>query len=131
MPMPSPLHRFAPVLVLTSLLLGGCPFLENVENEPPTVSLAVAPTSARPGATLVLVAAASDDTGIAQVEFFRIESDDSLTRLATDSEAPFRIDTTVGGDVAVGTVLRFKARATDDDGDSTDSATVEVNVIGD
>jgi len=130
MAIPVPLPRLVPAVVLASLMLSGCPFLENVDNEPPTVSLAVAPTSARPGATLVLVAAASDDTRIAQVEFFRIESDDSLTRLASDSEEPFRIDTTVG-DAGVGTVLRFMARATDEDDDSTDSATVEVNVIAD
>ncbi|WP_130431429.1 hypothetical protein [Rivibacter subsaxonicus] len=132
-PTPTPRRRAGPWLALHAgmLLLAGCgggidEWFSQSENEPPTIALAAAPTPVAPGQMLVLVAAASDDEGIDEVAFFRVEADGALTRLGADGEAPFLWTQEVASG-ATGT-LRYQARATDTDGKSTDSLIVEVEV---
>lgn len=95
------------------------------DDELPQVSLAVSPDSAEPGDTLRLVAAASDDSGIESVSFFRVDGNMS-TLLDEDDTAPFALDTVVP-DGASGTVEYF-ARALDNDGDTRDSDRFSVSV---
>jgi hypothetical protein len=96
-------------------------------DDPPDVSVAVTPESARAGDTLRLVAAAADDFGISRVSFFRIESDGTSSLLTRDDVAPFQVDTVLPATSA--TVVRYFARAVDDVGQVADSATVSVTVL--
>jgi hypothetical protein len=95
------------------------------DSSPPEVSLATA-SSARPGDTIRLSAAAADDFGIDQVAFFRDEGID-VVLLGADGDAPYEQDTQIPLN-AVGSVQYF-ARATDIDGNVTQSATVSVTVV--
>ena len=74
-----------------------------------------------------LVAAASDDFGVDRVEFFRVESDGSVTRLATDTSAPYQLDTTLPETTAVS--VAYFARAIDDSDQASDSHRVSVSVL--
>ena len=89
------------------------------------VSLAVSPTSADPGQAVQLAAAASDPSGIDDVQFFRLDGDAAVP-LGADGDAPFEWSTTVPPQ-AVGSVSFF-ARATDGFGHRTDSNVVAVTV---
>ncbi|MEZ0472355.1 glycosyl hydrolase family 18 protein [Luteimonas salinilitoris] len=92
------------------------------ENQPPSVSL-TAPASGASftaGGTIALAADATDGDGsIGQVEFFNGQAS-----LGIDTTAPYGIDWqgVAAGNYALGAV------ATDDDGDSTASATVSITV---
>ena len=91
----------------------------------PDVSLASASTSAAPGQSVHLVAAASDDVGIDSVAFFRVDADADIA-LGSDGSAPYEWDAPVPAG-ASGT-LQFFAIATDVAGNSTRSAAVVVFV---
>lgn len=95
------------------------------DDDRPSASLAVSPTSASPGDTLRLVAAASDDYGVDSVEFYRVDGSGS-TLLGFDGLPPYQLDTTVPANAA-GSVQYF-ARAVDGGGQRGDSAVVTVNV---
>ncbi len=92
---------------------------EGVANEPPSVVVA-APSTATVGiATSVTAVAADPDGMVTRVEFF-----DGGTSLGVDTEAPFGVQWTP---TAIGT-RTLTARATDDDGATTTSAPVTVDV---
>ena len=91
----------------------------------PDVSLASAQTSAAPGGRVHLVAAASDDSGIDDVAFYRADADADV-RLGADGSAPYEWDAVVPAG-ASGT-LQFFAVATDVAGNSTRSAAVVIFV---
>ncbi len=93
---------------------------------PPSVSLTAAVTSAAPGESIRLVAAATDDFGVDEVALWRIERDGSANELARDSAWPWEFTTTVPADA--GGSVRYFARATDDVGQQSDSGTVTVTV---
>jgi hypothetical protein len=95
-------------------------------DRPPTVSLTAAVTSAAPGESIRFVAAATDDFGVDSVALWRIERDGSASEVSSDSAWPWEFTTTVAAD-ASGSV-RYFARATDDVGQQSDSATVTVAV---
>lgn len=95
-------------------------------DRPPDVSLAVSPTSASAGQVVRLVAAATDDFGVARVEFFRISGAGSIA-LGSDGSPPYALDATLPTG-ATGTV-QFFARAVDDAGQSRDSDLVSVSVL--
>lgn len=95
------------------------------DDDRPTASLAVSPTSAAPGDTLRLSAAASDDFGVDFVEFYRVDGSSS-TLLGFDGLPPYQLDTTVPANAA-GSVQYF-ARAVDGGGQRGDSAVVTVGV---
>jgi hypothetical protein len=125
------LRRFlaiAPALV-SATGLAGCygslSFGIGPDDDPPSVSLAAAPTTAAPGELIGLVAAADDDYVVREVQFFRVDVGGD-TLLARDSSAPYAIETPVPAR-ASGSV-RYFARAVDDAGQDSDSQEVVVTV---
>ena len=92
----------------------------------PDVSLASASTTAAPGQSVRLVAAASDDIGIDSVAFYRVDGDADIA-LGSDGSAPYEWDAPIPAG-ASGT-LQFFAIATDVAGNSTRSASVVVFVV--
>jgi hypothetical protein len=91
----------------------------------PDVSLASAPTSAAPGQSVRLVAAASDDVGIDSVTFYRVEADADIA-LGSDGSAPYEWDAPIPAGASG--ALQFFAIATDVAGNTTRSAAVVVFV---
>ena len=122
-------RRVIPLLAFAALGLAGCygsvSFGIGPDDDPPSVSLAAAPTTAVPGELIGLVAAADDDYVVREVQFFRVDVGGD-TLLGRDTSAPYAIETTlpVG---ATGSV-RYFARAIDDAGQRTNSQEVVVTV---
>ena len=96
-------------------------------DDPPSVSLAASPTGARAGDAIALVAAASDDSGIESVSFFRVDAAGNALLLGSDGVAPYTWDTTLPN-TGQSSVSYF-ARATDTRGQRSDSALVSVAVL--
>ncbi len=115
--------------VLLTLTLGGCRVGLSVDvgptDDPPSVSLAVAPQAAGAGATVELVAAASDDYVVREVRFYRDDADGPVL-LGRDAVAPYAWQTTVPSNA--GPEVRYVARAEDDAGQVTESAVAVVAV---
>lgn len=122
------LQVFAPALC-AALALVGCGVSVGLgigpDDDPPSVSLAAAPQEAAPGERIGLVAAASDDFAMVEVQFFRIDVGGN-TLLGRDSSAPYALETVVPAG-SVGEV-RYFARAVDDAGQEAESQTVSVAV---
>lgn len=123
-------RRLAAALLGAAALAAGCGGSVSLgfvlgDDDRPTASLAVSPTSAAPGDALRLVAAASDDYGVDYVEFYRLDTSGS-TLLGFDGLPPYQLDTTVPAG-ASGSV-QFFARAVDGGGQRGDSAVVTVDV---
>lgn len=125
--------RLAAIVATAPLLTscGGGIYLgydgRDFDDRPPSVELAAAPTSARAGATISLVAAASDDRGIDNVAFYRIDASGNALLLGSDGVAPYTWDTTLPGTGQ--SSVSYLARATDGRGQRTDSAAVSVSVL--
>ncbi len=95
------------------------------DDDSPSVSLAAAPSSAAPGERIGLVAAASDDYVVREVQFFRVDpGGDRL--IGRDNSEPYAVETVLPTD-ATGDV-RYFARAVDDAGQEADSQEVAVSV---
>lgn len=92
----------------------------------PSVALTAAVSEAPAGATVRLVAAASDDFGVDAVSFYREDARGAVL-LGSDGRAPYEIDTVIPAS-PVGTVWRYFARAVDGAGQSSDSAPIEIVV---
>jgi hypothetical protein len=105
-------------------LFSGC-YVGWSGDEPPSVSLAVAKTSALPGEVVRLVAAASDDDFVDRVDFFRIDPDGRRFLLGADGRDPYQWDA-IMPNVARGEVVYFYARAFDSWDQSSDSDRVPV-----
>ncbi len=125
------LARHAKRLALLAVLcLGACGggfYLDyGYDNTPPSVSLAVANTSVRAGDVLRVSAAAADDYGIDNVAFYWLDGNGAVL-LGSDGREPYDWQVTVPSDGR--TVLTLFARATDWDGNRTDSVAVSVNVL--
>jgi hypothetical protein len=95
------------------------------DDDPPNVSLAAAPSSAAPGERIGLVAAASDDYRVREVQFFRVDPGGERL-LGRDGNEPFALETTLPS--AAGSLVRYFARAVDDAGQEADSQEVVVTV---
>jgi hypothetical protein len=95
------------------------------DDDPPSVSLAAAPQEAAAGETIGLVAAASDDHVVREVQFFRIDAGRD-TLLGRDTSAPYALETVLPS--TGGTTVRYFARAVDDAGQEADSSEVAVTV---
>ncbi|UCF67930.1 MAG: hypothetical protein JSV80_01140, partial [Acidobacteriota bacterium] len=94
---------------------------DDADSSPPTVSLD-APQTTYPGASLVLLAAADDDVGVAAVTFYV----DGLLA-GTDNSAPYRATFRVPDDALVGDLLPVEAHAIDfADLESIDRAEIEI-----
>jgi len=91
----------------------------------PSISLAAAQSSVQAGATLQLVAAASDENGIDSVAFYRLDSSGAL-RLGSDGSEPYQWALVVPNDGR--STLQVFARATDGVGNQADSSVVTVVV---
>ncbi|MET3139509.1 RHS repeat-associated protein [Undibacterium sp. GrIS 1.2] len=100
--------------------------LSVINNTPPTISLSANPANAAAPATIILNASASDSDGtVTKVEFFGTNNSTSTTTtIATLSQAPYNTSWT---NVAAGS-YSMTAKATDNLGASTTSATVPVTV---
>jgi hypothetical protein len=95
------------------------------DDDPPSVSLAAAPSEAAPGERIGLVAAASDDYVVREVLFFRVDpGGDRL--IGRDGSEPYALETSVPTDA--GSEVRYFARAVDDAGQEADSREVTVTV---
>lgn len=90
------------------------------DTTPPAVSLAASTTNVTSAQTLTLTAAASDNVGIAKVEFLR-----GATKIGEDTSAPFSFD--IALTAADNGTATFTARAFDAAGNGA-SASVAVNV---
>ena len=91
----------------------------------PEVSLASASTTAAPGQSVRLVAAASDDVGIDSVAFYRVDAAADIA-LGSDGSAPYEWDAPIPAGASG--ALQFFAIATDVSGNTTRSAPVVVLV---
>ena len=95
------------------------------DDDPPSISLAASPSSAAPGETIGLVAAAADDYRVVEVAFYRIDATGN-TLLGRDDSAPYALETPLPA--AAGGEVRYLAQAVDDAGQVTESPTVAVLV---
>ena len=95
------------------------------DDDPPSVSLAAAPSEAAPGERIGLVAAASDDYVVREVLFYRIDAGGD-TLIGRDGCEPYAIETTLPAGTA--STVRYFARAVDDAGQESDSQEVVVSV---
>lgn len=127
---PARAARVAGVLPLAFALAGcgggfylGDDFDDN--DDPPQVVLIVSPDVAQAGDEVRLRASASDDSGIDEVVFFRVDGAVS-TRLGSDETAPYELVTELPDDAAQ--PVQFFARAIDNDGESRDSDLFSVTV---
>jgi hypothetical protein len=94
-------------------------------DDPPSVSVAASVTDALPGEVIRLVAAATDDDYVDEVDFFRIDPDGRRFLLGTDGREPWEWEA-VMPNVARGETVWFFARAYDGWGQSSDSVRVGV-----
>jgi hypothetical protein len=127
-------RRAAAVMAATALWLAGCgggvslgfQIGDDFDDGNPSVELAADRDTAAPGDPVMLIAAASDASGIDRVTFYRLRADGSRVQLGSDGGAPYRLGTTLPLD-ADG-VVRFVARATDGFGRQADSGAVSITV---
>lgn len=97
-------------------------------DESPSVSLVSATSSAAPGQTVRLAAAASDDGWIYEVRFYRIDRGGHDVHLGADDREPYDWDARIPDSAEPGDTVRFFARAEDGWGNTTDSDTVSITV---
>jgi hypothetical protein len=95
------------------------------DDDPPSVSLAAAPSTAAPGELIGLVAAASDDYVVREVLFFRVDAGGDVL-IGRDSSAPYAVETALPAGAS--SEVRYFARAVDDAGQRADSQEVAVTV---
>jgi hypothetical protein len=105
---------------------GGGIYLEFDDDDlDPVVDLAASATSAQGGATVRLVAAAADESGIDRVNFYRFDGNTAV-RLGSDSNPPYDWQFEVPDDGRT-SVIVF-ARAYDNFDNSQDSALVTITI---
>ncbi|CAN5294370.1 hypothetical protein BH09PSE6_BH09PSE6_25340 [soil metagenome] len=91
----------------------------------PTVSVAASNTNVTQAGTITLVAAASDDSRVRDVAFYGL-IDNASTLIARVDTEPYRIALDL--DRADNGVRYYFARATDDNGNTADSALISITV---
>jgi hypothetical protein len=114
------------------LWLSGCgggavvvAFHSGFDDSPPSVNLTVAVDSVPAGQPVRFVAAASDDNGVEQVSFYRVDPGET-TLLGRDFTAPYEWTAVAPADGRA--TLSVFARAIDHDGNAADSAPVTVDI---
>lgn len=123
--------RTAWVVAASASLLAACGggvyfgFGDGFDDFPPVVSLAAAVVSVQAGQSARFVAAASDENGIDEVAFYRIDSTQSVL-VSRDNTVPYEAQVQAPADGR--TTLSVFARATDDFGNQADSAVVTIPV---
>ncbi len=130
------LSRRSPALVLalaTAAALAACGggfslYIDGSDFDeywPPSVSLAAAQTTVLAGDSVRLVAAASDESGIESVTFYRLDGGTAVL-LGGDGSEPFEWSAVAPAD-GRNTLVVF-ARATDNAGNRADSTTVSIAI---
>jgi hypothetical protein len=126
------MKRFAAILGLfAALSLGGCGgglyigWGNYGDTIAPSVSIAAGQTSVAAGGVLRVAAAASDESGIDSVAFYRLDGE-VATRLGSDGGEPYQWDVAVPADGR--TTISVFARARDAWGNEADSALLTVPV---
>jgi hypothetical protein len=129
-------RRAALLSLLPTLALAGCggglsiglnyTFGDGLDTAPPSVSIAAPAGPVQAGQTITLVAAASDESGIDSVAFYRVDGL-GTTLLGSDGASPYEWSTVVPGDGR--NTLQVFARAQDNTGHRADSQIVSVNVV--
>jgi hypothetical protein len=120
-------------LAVAAAALGGCGgsisfgigIGNGFDETPPTVSISTPVTTIQAGQQLTLVAAASDDSGIDDVAFYRVDGG-IFTALGSDGRSPYEWTTVVPSDGR--TTLVVFARARDNVGNTADSASITITV---
>ncbi len=127
------MKRLAAALTLvTPLLLAGCGgglyigWGGGDDDGDPSVSITSAQASVAAGGVLRVAAAASDDSGIDSVAFYRLDGD-IATRLGSDGGEPYQWDIAVPADGR--SAVSVFARARDNWGNEADSALLTVPVV--
>ena len=92
----------------------------------PVVSVAAAAASVRAGESARFVAAASDENGIDEVAFYRLDAGNSAVLIGRDTSVPYEMLVSAPADGR--TSLSVFARATDRSGRQGDSAAVSIPV---
>ena len=123
-PIVTPRRLVGTLLAAATLALAGCGGgvyvgVDGTGDSPPTVSLAVSPTTAFANQTVNLAAAATDDYRIDRVEFWYSDGNGGLLRLATDYAAPYTASDAM--QVTRSGSTFYMARAYDDAGQVTDT----------
>lgn len=125
-------HRFA--AAASAFVLAGCGLSVGIgvgdddgwDDEPPNVTITSPVTTIPAGAAITFVANASDpETGIDDVRFYRVDGG-VFTTLCGDGSSPYECTTTVPDDGR--TTLVVFARARDNAGNTTDSASITITV---
>ncbi len=93
------------------------------DSSPPSVSIAASSQSVTAGQQVTLIAAASDESGIDVVAFFRIDPGEQRP-LGTFSRPPYTLAIAAPDDGR--TVMRVFARAIDNVGKRADSEVIEI-----
>lgn len=123
--------RSAFAALASALFLAACGggvwlgFGDGFDDFPPVVNLAAAVVSVQAGQSARFVAAASDENGIDEVAFYRVDATESVL-VARDTTAPYEAMVPAPADGR--TTLSVFARATDDFGNQADSAVVTITV---
>jgi hypothetical protein len=122
-----------PVFVAVAVLLVGCGGgitfgfgSGTFDDGPPSVSLVASSSSAAPGQSVLLSAAAADASGIDIVSFFRLDPGVQVP-LGTLSRPPYQLSVTVPDDGR--NMMRVFARAVDNVGERADSAVIEIAIL--
>ena len=100
-------------------------FGDGFDDFPPVVNLAATVVSVQAGQSARFVAAASDENGIDEVAFYRVDATQSVL-VARDDTVPYEALVQAPADGR--TSLSVFARATDDFGNQTDSQVVTITV---
>jgi len=120
-------RRAVAALMASAALLAACNvgIWAGSDGRAPSISLAAAAASVSAGQSLRFVAAASDGDGIDSVAFYRVDASGPVL-LGSDTAEPYQWDVVAPADGR--TTLSVFARATDNVGEQSDSATVTVTV---
>lgn len=97
----------------------------DIDDSPPSVTIATAATTVQAGQSVRFVAAASDVNGIDEVVFYRVDTGGSV-EVGRDGSAPYEANVVAPADGR--SSLGVFARAIDNTGNHADSSTITVTV---
>jgi hypothetical protein len=104
---------------------GGFFIGDGIDVEDPDISLIADTSTVIAGDSVKLTAAAADSGGIDEVAFYRLDNG-AATRLGSDGRSPY--EWTVQAPDDGRTTLQVFARATDEAGNTADSATLTITI---
>ncbi len=98
---------------------------ENFDSSPPSVSIAASSLSVAAGQQVTLIAAASDESGIDAVAFYRLDPGEQRV-LGTLARPPYTLSVTAPSDGR--SVMQVFARAIDNVGKRADSQIIDIAI---